>query len=399
MADLLLKNVRSPDGRRVDVAIRQGRIAALGENVGLAPEWRALPVEEGGGALLLPGLVEGHAHLDKTTWGSSWYVNDVGSALTDRIDNERDWRAASGHDAHVHSQALALAFLRLGTTRIRTHVDVDTEAGLRHLDGVLATREALAGRVDIQIVAFPQSGLLIRPGTAELLDRALAAGADVLGGLDPCAIDRDPARSLDLLFDLAERHGKPLDIHLHEPGELGAFTLDLMLDRCQALGMAGRLVVSHAFCLGALDARRLDGLLTRLAALDVALLTTAPPSRPVPSVRACREAGVTIFGGNDGIRDTWSPYGEPDMLARAMLIGMRNDLRRDEEIGWALECVTTSAARACGFADYGLTPGARADLALVDASCAAEAVAQRAPRRLVLTGGVVAARYGQDAAS
>ena len=399
MTDLLLKNVRSPDGRRVDVAIRQGRIAALGENVGLAPEWRALPVEEGGGALLLPGLVEGHAHLDKTTWGSSWYVNDVGSALTDRIDNERDWRAASGHDAHVHSQALALAFLRLGTTRIRTHVDVDTEAGLRHLDGVLATREALAGRVDIQIVAFPQSGLLIRPGTAELLDRALAAGADVLGGLDPCAIDRDPARSLDLLFDLAERHGKPLDIHLHEPGELGAFTLDLMLDRCQALGMAGRLVVSHAFCLGALDARRLDGLLTRLAALDVALLTTAPPSRPVPSVRACREAGVTIFGGNDGIRDTWSPYGEPDMLARAMLIGMRNDLRRDEEIGWALECVTTSAARACGFADYGLTPGARADLVLVDASCAAEAVAQRAPRRLVLTGGVVAARYGQDAVS
>lgn len=399
MTDLLLKNVRSPDGRRVDVAIRQGRIAALGENVGLAPEWRALPVEEGGGALLLPGLVEGHAHLDKTTWGSSWYVNDVGSALTDRIDNERDWRAASGHDAHVHSQALALAFLRLGTTRIRTHVDVDTEAGLRHLDGVLATREALAGRVDIQIVAFPQSGLLIRPGTAELLDRALAAGADVLGGLDPCAIDRDPARSLDLLFDLAERHGKPLDIHLHEPGELGAFTLDLMLDRCQALGMAGRLVVSHAFCLGALDARRLDGLLTRLAALDVALLTTAPPSRPVPSVRACREAGVTIFGGNDGIRDTWSPYGEPDMLARAMLIGMRNDLRRDEEIGWALECVTTSSARACGFADYGLTPGARADLALVDASCAAEAVAQRAPRRLVLTGGVVAARYGQDAVS
>ena len=113
---------------------RSGRaVSRPWANVGLAPEWRALPVEEGGGALLLPGLVEGHAHLDKTTWGSSWYVNDVGSALTDRIDNERDWRAASGHDAHVHSQALALAFLRLGTTRIRTHVDVDTEAGLRHL--------------------------------------------------------------------------------------------------------------------------------------------------------------------------------------------------------------------------------------------------------------------------
>ena len=170
-----------------------------------------------------------------------------------------------------------------------------------------------------------------------------------------------------------------------------------MLDRCQALGMAGRLVVSHAFCLGAPDARRLDGLLTRLAALDVALLTTAPPSRPVPSVRPPR-GGVTIFGGNDGIRDTWSPYGEPDMLARAMLIGMRNDLRRDEEIGWALECVTTSAARACGFADYGLAGRARRPGA-GGRELRGRGRGQRAPRRLVLTGGVVAARLGGDAAS
>ena len=123
--------------------------------------------------------------------------------------------ATGGPPAATTCAFAALAFLRLGTTRIRTHVDVE------HLSGVLATREALAGRVDIQIVAFPQSGLLIRPGTAELLDRALAAGADVLGGLDPYAIDRDPARSLDLLFDLAERHGKPLDIHCTSPASWG----------------------------------------------------------------------------------------------------------------------------------------------------------------------------------
>jgi cytosine/adenosine deaminase-related metal-dependent hydrolase len=127
------------------------------------------------------------------------------------------------------------------------------------------------------------------------------------------------------------------------------------------------------------------------------LLTTAPPSRPVPAVRACREAGVTIFGGNDGIRDTWTPYGSPDMLARAMLIGLRNDLRRDDEVEWAFDCVTAAAARACGFRDYGLAPGARADLVLVDASCIAQAVATRAPRRLVVSGGVVVARDGRDA--
>nr|WP_315526547.1 amidohydrolase family protein [uncultured Achromobacter sp.] len=394
MTDLLLKNVRVSPGDTVDVLVRAGRIARIGAAIDGAAD--AL-VEDGGGALLLPGLVEGHTHLDKTNWESPWYVNEVGSALTDRIDNERAWRASSGHDAASHARALALAFLREGTTRIRSHVDVDTDAGLRHLDGVHAVREELAGRIEIQTVAFPQSGLLIRPGTAELLDQALAQGADVLGGLDPSAIDRDPAKSLDVLFGLADRHGKPVDIHLHEPGELGAFTLDLILDRVAALGMQGKVVVSHAFCLGGIDAKRLDGLLRRLAALDVAVLTTAPPSRPVPAVRACRDAGVTIFGGNDGIRDTWTPYGSPDMLARAMMIGLRNDLRRDDEVEWAFDCVTSAAARACGFADYGLMPGARADLVLVDASCVAEAVVTRKPRRLVVSAGAIVARNGQDA--
>jgi cytosine/adenosine deaminase-related metal-dependent hydrolase len=394
MTNLLLKNVRV-HGEAADVLVRDGRIGQIGPALAADP---GMAVEDGGGALLLPGLVEGHAHLDKTTWGSPWYVNEVGSALTDRIHNERHWRASTGHDAASHARALALAFLREGTTRIRTHVDVDTDAGLRHLDGVHATRRELADRVEIQTVAFPQSGLLVRPGTAELLDQALANGADVLGGLDPSAIDRDPARSLDVLFGIADKHGKPVDIHLHEPGELGAFTLELILDRAQALGMNGMVVISHALCLGGVDAKRLDGLLQRLAALDVALLTTAPPSRPVPPVRACRAAGVTLFGGNDGIRDTWTPYGSPDMLARATLIGLRNDLRRDDEVEWAFDCVTAAAARACGFADYGLAPGARADLVLVDASCVAEAVVKRAPRRLVVSGGAIVARNGQDAA-
>lgn len=394
MADLLLKNVRTAQGEGVDVLVRGGRILRIGPGLDADP---GVNVEDGGGALLLPALIEGHTHLDKTTWGSAWYVNKVGPSLTDRIDNERNWRAATAHDAASHSHALALAFLRAGTTRIRTHVDVDTDAGLKHLEGVHATRQALAGRVEIQTVAFPQSGLLARAGTAELLDQALAGGADVLGGLDPSAIDRDPVKSLDVLFGLADKHGKPVDIHLHEPGELGAFTLELILDRVQALDMKGKVVISHAFCLGALDAARLNGLLRRLALLDVALLTTAPASRPVPAVRSCREAAVTLFGGNDGIRDTWTPYGSPDMLERAALIGLRNDLRRDDEIEWAFECVTRAAARACGFADYGLAPGARADLVLADASCIAQAVVQRTPRRLVVSSGVVVARNGEDA--
>ena len=127
----------------------------------------------------------------------------------------------------------------------------------------------------------------------------------------------------------------------------------------------------------------------------MALLTTAPPSRPVPPLKTCREKGITIFGGNDGIRDTWSPYGSPDMLERAMLIGMRYDMRRDDELAIAFDCVSTAAARGCGFADYGLHVGARADLVLVDAETVAHAVVARPKRKLVVANGRVVARNGE----
>ncbi|QGZ56650.1 amidohydrolase family protein [Paraburkholderia acidiphila] len=391
-SSLHLSNVCLADGQRVCVALANGRIEAIGPHVPVQP---GVPVVDGGAALLLPGFVEGHTHLDKSNWGRPWYRNEVGPLLTDRIGNEREWRKTSGHDAAAQSLALARAFVQAGTTRMRTHVDIDTDARLRYLEGVLATRHTLRDVLDMQIVAFPQSGMLIRPGTVELLDSALAAGADVLGALDPALIDGDPVASLNATFELAQRHRKPIDIHLHEPGEVGAFTLKLLLDRVQALGMQGQVVVSHAFCLGALPDRERDALIDRIAQLRVALLTSAPPSRPVPPLKLCREKGVTVFGGNDGIRDTWSPYGVPDMLERAMLIGLRYDLRRDDDIAIAFDCVSDAAARGCGFADYGLRVGARADLVVVEAQSVAHAVVARPKRKLIVANGRIVVRDGE----
>jgi cytosine/adenosine deaminase-related metal-dependent hydrolase len=285
-------------------------------------------------------------------------------------------------------------FLANGTTRFRTHVDVDTEIGLAGIEGVMAARAALAPLVEMQIVAFPQSGMLVRPGTVELLDRALALGAEVVGGLDPSAIDRDPKGHLDTVFALSQTHGRPIDIHLHEPGELGAFAIELMLERVRALGMQGRLVVSHAFCLGDLPERQSEAMMDAMAQLGIAIATTATPARVVPSLVKARAAGIPVFAGNDGIRDTWGPYGVPDMLQRAMIVGMRNNLRRDDEVKLALEAVSTEGARGCGFADYGLAPGDRADLVLVPAETVAEAVVAQPPRTLVVAAGRVVARDG-----
>ncbi|MBR8311688.1 amidohydrolase family protein [Burkholderia dolosa] len=391
MTDLLIRNVRTGADAALDILIERDRIVRVGPSLD-APA--GCTIEDGASALALPGLVEGHTHLDKTHWGMPWYRNAVGPSLVDRIDNERRYRATSGHDAGAASLALARAFVAAGTTRIRTHVDIDTDAGLRHLHGVLATRDALRGQVDIQIVAFPQSGVLQRPGTDALLSDALRAGADLLGGIDPCAIERDPVKAVDVLFAIAERHGCGLDIHLHERASMGAFSLDLILQRTAALGMQGKVTISHGFCIGDLAERERDALLARIAELRVAIVTTAPASVPVPSVAACRAAGVTVIGGNDGVRDTWTPYGSPDMLERAMLIGMRNDFRRDDALELALDCVTHGAALGCGFADYGLEPGSRADVVLVDAATHAEAVVARPVRTLVVSSGKIVARNG-----
>lgn len=391
MTDLLIRDVRPSGGDAVDVLMQGGKIARMAPGLAAPPGAR---IEEGHGGLLLPGLVEGHAHLDKTLMGQPWHRNTVGPMRDERIENERQYRRGGGHDAAARALTLARAYLANGTTRMRTHADIDTEIGLRHFHATLRTREAMAGSMDMQIVAFPQSGLTSRPGTEELMDQALREGADVVGGIDPCSVDRDPVGHVDALFRLAHKHGKPIDVHLHEPGELGAFSLNLILERTVSAGMAGMVTISHAFCLGTLATGERDAFLDRMARWDVRIATTAPASNPVPPLMVCRAAGVTVYGGNDGVRDTWTPHGRPDMLDRAMHIALRNGFRRDDELEVALECVTTAAAEGCGFAGYGLVEGAWAECVVMDAETVAEAVAQAPPRRLVVAHGRVVARDG-----
>ena len=387
VADLLVQDVRPFGGDPADILILGGRIVH-----GPAPS--GVPVLDGGGRIALPGLVEAHTHLDKSLLGLPWYRNEVGPRLIDKIENERNVRKTLPIDPRQQSERQALLSVSHGSTFIRSHVDVDTECGVTGIEGVMATREALADIVDIDLVAFPQSGLLVRPGTVELLDRALRLGAETVGGLDPCAIDRDPKGHLDTVFGLAEKYGRGVDIHLHEPGEMGAFSMELIIERTIAHGMQGKVIISHAFCLGMPDAAVVDPLISALADARIAIMTTASASRPVPPLKRLLQAGVVVCAGSDGIRDTWGPYGNADMLERAMFVGQRYNLRRDDELALALEVVTIGGARALGLQDYGLAPGCSGDLVLVEAETVACAVAQRPGRRTVVKRGRVVARAG-----
>jgi cytosine deaminase len=390
VTDLLIRDIRPMDGPATCIVIRDGRIAGF-DPAAAAPD---TPVLNGGGRIALPGLIEAHTHLDKSLLGMRWYRNAVGPRLIDRIDNERAERAAMPIDAKRQSARQAALTVSHGATHIRSHVDVDTDIGVRGIEGVMATRDALADVVGIDIVAFPQSGLLVRPGTLDLLDQAMRLGAETVGGLDPCAIDRDPKGHLDAVFGLAERYGRGVDIHLHETGEMGAFSMELIIERTRALGMAGRVIISHAFCLGMTDPALVDPLIAALAETGIAIMTTGTPSRPVPPLKRLHAAGVVVCAGSDGIRDTWGPYGNADMLQRATLVGMRNNLRRDDELPIALATVTTGAAAALGLADYGLSPGCHADIVLVAAEALGEAIGQYPGGRTTIRRGRVVASDG-----
>lgn len=389
-ASLLLKNVRPYAGPATDILIENGKIARIANDIA-APA--GVAIEDGRAEIVIPGLVEAHTHLDKSLWGQPWYTNEVGPKLLDKIDNERQSKKRLDIDPARQSARQSIQSSLLGSTHIRSHVDIDTEHGLWGVEGVMATRDAYRDIVDIELVAFPQSGLLRRPGTLELMEAAMKAGCEVVGGLDPCAIDRDPKGHLDAVFGLCQTYGKPLDIHLHEPGEMGLFSFDLIVERTRALGMTGKVTVSHAFCLGA-DPAQVDPLIEELVALDIAIMTTAPASRPAPPVKKLLAAGVRVCSGSDGIRDTWGPYGNADMLERAMFVGLRNNFRRDDELRLALDVCTTEGAKVMEIADYGLSEGKAADLVILPGETVAEAIVTRSPKRRVLKRGRVVARDG-----
>ncbi|WP_269933036.1 amidohydrolase family protein [Aminobacter sp. HY435] len=391
MTNLLLRNVRPYGRENCDILIRDGRIVGLGHFEAEA----GMPVEDGKDAIAIPGLIDAHTHLDKTTWGLPWHENNRRAVLRERIDFERENRVTVGIDPHRQSMRHAIGLAAHGATHIRSHVDIDPTHGLSIVDGVMETREKLKGVIDIEIVAFPQSGLMVMPGTLELLDEALGQGCEVLGGIDPCGIDRDPKGQLDAIFALAIKHQRPIDIHLHEAGDLGAFTMELMFERIRANGMQGKVAISHAFALGMNDYLRVGQLIEQIAELDVAILTTGAPSATVPSIMRLKQAGVRVGAGCDGIRDTWGPWGQPDMLDRAKIVGMKNGLRSDIELEHVLHIVSQGGADVMRLEGYGLAQGCNADLTLLTGETLAHAVVDVAPRPLVVKGGRVTARNGQ----
>jgi cytosine deaminase len=388
----LLQNVRPWGGDAVDLHVTGGRISAITPHDPTAPAGDG--VVDGRGLLALPGLVNAHAHVDKSWWGQPWVSYGGEGTTQGRIAHERAHRDELGIPGVDVTLAVLREFLRHGTTAIRTHVDVDLSLGLRGIEVVRESLDAVGGAVHAEIVAFPQDGVLRRPGVLELLDEAAAAGAEHVGGLDPASIDRDPVGQLDGLFAIAERRGVGIDVHLHDGGPLGAFQIELMIERTLRAGLQGKVNVAHGFAVGELPASRQADLVAAMGEAGITMTTVAPiGAAPLP-LHALREAGVVVGLGTDGIRDLWSPYGTGDLLALTTQLARLSRFRHDDELVTAARVASSDAARFVGREVHDLVVGGPADVVLVDAENVPDAVVRAPGRALVVAGGRVVARDG-----
>lgn len=371
MTDRIFTNAVDRDGNPLELAVANGRFSAIGSSL---PRNEGIELVDLGGRLVVPGFVDGHIHLDKSFVGDRWHPHQPASTLRERLAHEKRELAASAPIAD-RANALVAQAVSFGTVAMRCHVDVDATTGFTNLHAVAGVRERWRGIVDIELVAFPQAGVVSCAGTTELLDAAMGEGAQVVGGIDPETLDGDSEGQLDIVFGIAERHGVKIDIHLHEPVHGGIAQLRRIAERTRALGLSGRVAVSHAYSLGEVPETDVDRIAAELAGAGVAIMTNAPGDRPFPPVQRLRKAGVEIFMGNDNIQDAWWPYGNGDMLQRAMLLGYRSGFYTDADLGVAFDMISHAGARVIGLQGYGLEIGNDATFLVLDAPNAAAAVA------------------------
>jgi cytosine deaminase len=397
---MILRGARLGDGV-VDVGIEDGRIGRIDRRI----EDRAAREIEARGRLLSPPFIESHVHLDTTLTAGDPRWNESGTLF----EGIQIWSQRKRDLTHADVVRRATELLRWqaaqGVLHVRTHADV-TDPEFTGLKALLEVREKVRGWMDVQIVAFPQEGMLSYPRGVELMEEALGLGADLVGGIPHYEHTREMGvESVKESFRLAEKHDKMVDIHCDETDDPHSRFLEVMAAEAIRTGMGPRVTASHTTAFGSYDnayAFKLMGFLTKAninfvanPLINITLqgrYDTYPKRRGITRVKELWQSGLNVSLGYDDIMDPWYPLGTGGMLQPAHMAVHACHMTSRKEVTACFDMVTENAARTLGLEDYGIAEGRPANLVLVDAPDKWDAIRRLPTTTLVVRGGEVIAQ-------
>lgn len=397
--DLILRNARLSDGAApLDIGIRAGRIAALGP----LPAATAPRICEAGGRAVLPGFVDTHVHLDKACLlgrcGHGHHDARGGGDLSAAIRAVSELkRGFTAEDVYARGARVLEKAIAKGTTRMRTHVEVDPRVELRSFAAIRKLKQDYAWALELQICVFPQEGLTNDPGTEELLVAALKDGADLLGGCP--YTDSDPDTQIARLFALARDFDVDLDFHLDFDLDPSWRHLDEVCRQTVAHRWQGRVAIGHVTKLSALPPEELAAAARLLAESGVALtvlpatdlyLTGRNVSHNVPRgltpAHRLVQQGVTCSIATNNVLNPFTPFGDASLLRMANFYANVAQMDPGDFAG-CLDLVTHLPARLMKLTDYGIAVGNPADLVVLDAAHPSDALAELAEPCMVFKNG------------
>jgi cytosine deaminase len=401
LRDLLIRNVALPDGRTgQDVLVDAGHIVDVAPRI----DAQAARTLDGGGQLLAPPFVDAHFHMDSTLTYGMPRVNRSGTLL-EGIALWGELKPTLTREAIVER---ALAYcdwaVAKGLLAIRSHVDV-CDPRLVAVEALLDVRTRVKPYLDLQLVAFPQDGLLRSPGALGNLRRALALGVDVVGGIPHFERTMaDGAESVRILCEIAAEQGRLVDMHCDESDDPLSRHIETLAYWTQRLGLHGRVNGSHLTSMHSMDNYYVSKLIPLMREAQVSAIAnplinitiqgrhdTYPKRRGMTRVPELMAAGIDVAFGQDCVMDPWYPLGSADMLEVASMALHVAQMTGEDGMRAAFDAVTVNAARILHLDGYGLAPGCRADAVLLQARDPIEAIRLRAPRLAVIRAGRVIA--------
>lgn len=398
--DLLIKNAvtRTSQGEKYQIAIQNGKIAKIDVKV----DGDTQKVIDAEGKLVTESFVNGHLHLckvytlsmmDEAAMGA-YTDGSMGGAMTaiELAANVKEQYDESWIIENVR-KALNLA-VKFGNTHIRAFADTDTKAKLEGIKALIRAREEYKDRVKVEVVAFPQDGVVRDPGAEEYIEAALKLGADVVGGIPWIEYtDADAQEHIDRMFALAKKYDKPVSMLIDDAGDPTLKTLEMLAVTTIKNGWEGRVTAQHSRAMALYPEpyyRKIEYLLKR-AQIGV---VSDPQTGPLYArVKDLYKAGVRIALGQDDIADAYYPFGRNNMLEIAFLAAHLMWMNSRQEMEILYDLITTNAAQALGAEGHRLKEGGNADLVVLNAESVWEAIwNHEAPLYVIKAGKDITAR-------